>query len=295
LTEKKSGEVVKKRCFMITPIGSAGSAERRHADWVWGGAIEPLFTSRGYDLARADKIADPAPINDSIFAHIEQDEVCIADLTFLNANVFYELGVRHALALPVIHIAAEGTRLPFDNMPYRTIFFDRDDFQSFEGLKSQLQAQLDAIETPGFTVSNPLTHARGRQQLRSEADPRDKLIENLFEEISLINSRIDNVKTPHYHLIKRGDSVEIWHENQPGYQNQALKPNSPADQLFEIIQDYNAALKHSSLLLAHRLETEITEQVPRLSDYDRSLIATMARNLGVPDTRLTKWGILPPE
>jgi hypothetical protein len=46
----------------------------------------------------------------------------VADLTTANANVYYELGVRHAFKpFSTVQIIAEGSRLPFDVQMLRTI------------------------------------------------------------------------------------------------------------------------------------------------------------------------------
>lgn len=279
MAEKTAQETTpKKRCFMITPIGAAGSLERRHADWVWGGAIEPLFKARGYESVRADKIADPAPINDSIFAHIEQDEVCVADLTFLNANVFYELGVRHALGLPVIHIASEGTGLPFDNMPYRTIFFDRDDFESFESLKRQLSAQLDAIEEPGFKVSNPLTHARGRMNLKPAADTRDKLIEDLHSSLNVISRRLEKLETP----PKATRNALLEYTSAPAINS---------DELIEMIKIYEFASEHGSYSSESSFAASIQTSLLRMSNLERLYIARQALSSGIKSQTLSRLGL----
>lgn len=169
-----------KTVFVITPIGGANSPEREHADFVLHGAIEPVFKERGYRVLRADTMADPAMINDGIFNAIFEADICVADLTFTNANVFYELGVRHTLLKPVIHIADEETRLPFDTAQHRAIMFRRSNWASFETLKAGLLAQLETIEEEGFKVSNPITHARGRIEIANSGDDRDKLISDLM-------------------------------------------------------------------------------------------------------------------
>jgi hypothetical protein len=47
-------------------------------------------------------------------------ELVLADLTDLNANALYQLGIRHATQKPAIHVARFGTVLPFDNALSRT-------------------------------------------------------------------------------------------------------------------------------------------------------------------------------
>lgn len=172
-----------KRCFFITPIGTEKSPARLHADWVYFHAIEPIFSAKGYLSSRADLIREPFMINDSVFEAITESDICVADLTLLNANVFYELGIRHALEKPVIHIAQFDTPLPFDNAGYRTIMFDRQEYQSMEHLKRELEANIDAIERADFRLSNPLTQFRGRERLSESADSSDQMLQSLQEEI----------------------------------------------------------------------------------------------------------------
>jgi hypothetical protein len=68
-------------------------------------AFLPIFTAirdvvqegLGMRCVRADDLYTPEPIMEAILRGIGQAEIVIADLTGRNANVFYELGVTHAL------------------------------------------------------------------------------------------------------------------------------------------------------------------------------------------------------
>jgi hypothetical protein len=49
-------------------------------------------------------------------------DFAVADLSFANANVFYELGIRHALKpFTTVSIFEVNTKLPFDTAPLGTI------------------------------------------------------------------------------------------------------------------------------------------------------------------------------
>jgi hypothetical protein len=48
----------------------------------------------------------------------------VADLTDGNANVSYELALRHVVGKPVVQMVAKGQQIPFDVMDTRTISFD---------------------------------------------------------------------------------------------------------------------------------------------------------------------------
>jgi hypothetical protein len=159
-----------KKCFVITPIGPAESEQRAHADRIWKVVLEPVLKPAGYELVRSDKMDDPGQITDAIFRCIAESEVCVADLSFLNPNVMYELGVRHCLRLPTIQIKCEGTQNPFDAKNQRTIDFDLDSDESLVALRAEIQKQLVWIERNPGIVSNPLTNVIERSQRGFEGD-----------------------------------------------------------------------------------------------------------------------------
>ena len=76
---------------------------------------------------RADKIAKPGIITKQVIEYIAYSKLCIADLSFNNANAFYELGVRHAFKLSTIQIIRKGDKIPFDVSQGRTIIIDASD------------------------------------------------------------------------------------------------------------------------------------------------------------------------
>ena len=55
----------------------------------------------------------------------------IADLSFGNPNVYYELALRHALRRPVVQITRSSDPIPFDVGQFRTVVVDMTDIYSF--------------------------------------------------------------------------------------------------------------------------------------------------------------------
>src|SRR3954471_6032863 len=94
-----------KECFVVSPIGEPGSATRKHADMVLNSIVKPVATKSefGFVVARADEISDPGMINDQVIVKIISAQLVVADLSFLNPNVFYEIGLRHATGKPIVH------------------------------------------------------------------------------------------------------------------------------------------------------------------------------------------------
>ncbi len=190
-----------KQCFIITPLGAPDSDQRKHADRVWELVLEKVFKPHGYELVRSDKMDDPGQITDAIFQCIAESDVCVADLSFLNPNVMYELGVRHCLRLPTIQIKSERTQNPFDTKNQRTIDFDVESEESLTALKAEIHKQLEWIERNPGIVSNPLTNAI----VRSRADFDSGLISR---ELAALSRRITELEAQTPRPVQDIDATE---------------------------------------------------------------------------------------
>jgi hypothetical protein len=83
-------------------------------DAVYEQLIVPAIVAVGLEPVRADEEMTGV-VRKPVFERLILCEYAVADLTFANANVFYELGVRHAVRpYSTVLIFASGTRLPFD-------------------------------------------------------------------------------------------------------------------------------------------------------------------------------------
>lgn len=110
--------------FIVSRIGQLESPERKLADDWLEVIVEPVCRSMGIAFERADRITAPGRINDQVAKRLLTSDLVIADLTGLNPNVMFEVGVRYGLGLPIIQMASLGTVLPFDLMDMRTHFYD---------------------------------------------------------------------------------------------------------------------------------------------------------------------------
>ncbi|MBF4461696.1 MULTISPECIES: hypothetical protein [unclassified Rathayibacter] len=111
-------------CFLVTPIGEPDSEQRAHADLMLGSLIEPALTSLGLRIVRADRISTPGLITGQVIDHLVRSPLVIADLSFGNPNVFYELALRHAARKPIVQLIRKGDPLPFDVGQFRTVTID---------------------------------------------------------------------------------------------------------------------------------------------------------------------------
>lgn len=170
-------------CFVIAPIGVEGSKERQHSDDVLDLIINPVITTLGFQPGRrADHLGTPGDINRQVIERIVNDDLVIADLTGQNANVFYELAIRHSARKRCIHLMKAGEKLPFDNSLQRTIFIDPEKPREIEKGKRELKAQIIASLHPNFVVENPLSLAFNYERLNA-GDPTQRSIATLLKQV----------------------------------------------------------------------------------------------------------------
>lgn len=176
-----------KKCFVVTPIGSDLSSTRRYADGIIESVIRPVMEPKGYDIKAAHQITSTGSITKQVIERLLEDDLVIANLTELNANVMYELAVRHCVGKPVVAIAERGTALPFDISDERTIFYTND-MAGVEELKLQLVKAVDSsmeVATP----DNPVYRVTQSQVLH-KATPKESNDVILFDYLQRLEQSI---------------------------------------------------------------------------------------------------------
>ncbi len=112
-------------CFVLMPFGRKPDAAGRLVDFdaVYRDLIAPAIADAQLEPLRADEEMTGGIIHKPMFERLILCEYAVADLTTANANVFYELGVRHAVRewSTVLIFAAGGSQLPFDVAPLRAM------------------------------------------------------------------------------------------------------------------------------------------------------------------------------
>lgn len=112
-------------CFILMPFGKKTDTTGRTVDFdaVYADLIAPAVREAGMEPLRADEEKTGGIIHKPMFERLILCEYAVADLTAANANVFYELGVRHATRPhATVLLFAEGSgQLPFDVAQLRAI------------------------------------------------------------------------------------------------------------------------------------------------------------------------------
>jgi hypothetical protein len=111
-------------CFVLMPFWKKPDASGTLIDFdaVYEQLIAPAIKQADLEPLRADEEMTGGIIHKPMFERLMLCPYAVADLSTANANVFYELGIRHAVRpYSTVLIFAEGGRLPFDLAPMRAL------------------------------------------------------------------------------------------------------------------------------------------------------------------------------
>ena len=112
------------------PFGKKSDSNGQMIDFnmIYKALISPAIKEAGMEPLRSDEEKIDGIIHKPMFERLILCEFAIADLTTANPNVFYELGVRHAVRpYTTILIYSNRTRLPFDVSMLRAIPYNLTD------------------------------------------------------------------------------------------------------------------------------------------------------------------------
>lgn len=105
-------------CFVMMPF-------RAPIGNYFESIYKPGIEKAGFRAVRADDdMFATGKIIDQIWQGIHAATVLVAELTGRNPNVFYELGLAHALQKPVVLVSSNEEDVPFDVQHIRVIYYD---------------------------------------------------------------------------------------------------------------------------------------------------------------------------
>lgn len=173
--EKMSGMIrpqVRPHAFVIMPFGekkgSDGSLYNFNA--IYNQLIGPSLEAAGFEAFRADEETASGDILTDMFQELLLADLCIADLSIDNANVFYELGIRHAFRKRgIVHIQAGRAYMPFDIFNVRTIpyhitpegvpdpkFLEKDKAAISRVIQDTWASEAETVHSPIFNLLDGL-------------------------------------------------------------------------------------------------------------------------------------------
>jgi hypothetical protein len=151
-------------CFVDMPFGKKpdlASGVEVDFDQIYDMAIAPAIAEVGLEPVRGDRERTGGVIHSQMFGRLLLSEYVVADLTLSNANVFYELGIRH-LARPftTVPIFAAVHAIPFDVSLVRAIPYSLEKgkltAEAAAKLKADLVSRLSAAVEGSASMDSPI-------------------------------------------------------------------------------------------------------------------------------------------
>jgi hypothetical protein len=181
-------------CFVIAPIGEPDSPIRKRSDQVFDYLIKPAAEECGFTALRADQIAQPGIITSQVIQHLIEDPMVVADLTGPNANVFYELAIRHAFRRPYVQIIEQDEQLPFDVFGIRSIRFTYRYIDSLNMARAEMVKQMNSLLSDGADVESPITTAVNLSTLKHSDKPIDRQFAEVLTAIAELKQQVGSLQ-----------------------------------------------------------------------------------------------------
>jgi hypothetical protein len=137
--------------------------------------IKTALEEAGFDVKRADDLLNQRNIMQDVMHGIDSANLVIADLTGSNPNVFYELGIAHALEKPVILLTQSLEELPFDLRSYRVLEYQTH-FARIEHARLELVKLAQSAHSGSAIFGNPVTDFRANTDRAIEASPANSRV-----------------------------------------------------------------------------------------------------------------------
>jgi len=156
------------RAFIIRPFGKKKDLKGDEIDFdkVAEELIHEALTKIGAEGRETLDIVQSGNIRTDMFRRLLTADLVVADLSIHNANVFYELGIRHALRdHGTLMLRCDADSFPFDLQTDRYFTYDKKDprtsveklVESLEAIKAQIAKDYTAKDSPVFTSLPNLT------------------------------------------------------------------------------------------------------------------------------------------
>lgn len=152
-------------CFVIMPF-------REPFDSYYSQIIQPAARQSGFSVSRSDEVYHPQAFVQTIWDCIITADVVIAEMTGVNPNVLYELGLCHAIDKTVIMLAQSIEHIPADLRHINCLIYDTSRPSWALGMKKKLGKMIGAahvsVRTPYLRPTPIFDHGKRLSEAESE-------------------------------------------------------------------------------------------------------------------------------
>jgi len=191
----------KPTCFTIMPFGE-------WFDDYYEELYCPAIRAAGLDPKRADDLYRPSTIINDIWSYTQSAKLILADLTGKNPNVFYELGLAHALAKPAILITDSITDVPFDLRSLRVIVYDKNQPDWGDALQESITKSIkEIVDSPLESVLPTFLSVKPGAKPK-EVSAKDKTILEMKRDIDLLRMELNRNPPVGRSLVRSSEEAE---------------------------------------------------------------------------------------
>lgn len=144
-------------CFVIMPFSKTDLCTEEEWTYIFENIFKPAIEGAGLDYECRRSEATRGNMVAGIIRELNDAYIVLADLTDRNANVFYELGVRHALKNRSIILAQRRGDIPFDLSAYASHVYDWKTDKGKANLTDKIRQLLAEIDTNPDRSDNPVS------------------------------------------------------------------------------------------------------------------------------------------
>lgn len=205
-----------KRCFVIMPFSTT---TKKHTEEYWTNFftqfIKPSVEKYGYSCIRSQ--AQPSNIINEIITELLDAGLVLAVLTDFNANVWYELGIRHARRRGTIMIIEATQKLSFDISHYGVIRY-QDNIAGTQNFGEELEKFIEKLETtqspdnPVLEYMSLMTEKEYQQSLKEMETRYNTKLESIAKTIL---GEIQKGRNKDFDLSDRKGKSVLWVDDYP--------------------------------------------------------------------------------
>jgi tetratricopeptide (TPR) repeat protein len=178
---------IRPHAFVAMPFGVKSTADGQSIDFdrVYAEYIAPAVVAAGLDPFRADEEQRAGEIRADMFQELLIADLVVVDLTIDNPNVWYELGVRHALRSRGVVLVTGGRTKAFD------VYTDRKVHYSIANGGPDAAKLPVEIERLTEMIRATMESWHGRK-------------------VSPVYQLLPNLREPDWKSLRLGDAREFW-------------------------------------------------------------------------------------
>jgi hypothetical protein len=158
-------------------------------DEYYDNIYQPAIEEAGLIPRRADDLYRPSAIVHDIWDLTQKAKIILADLSGKNPNVFYELGLAHAIAKPAILVTETIEDVPFDLRALRVLVYDKNEPDWGSLLRKKIVTSIKEITAAPLEAVLP-TFLKVKADAKPVVTRSEKEMITLRQDIDLLKSEM---------------------------------------------------------------------------------------------------------